>query len=49
MSQTLQIMEMGERIADLEKQLTYAKNIIKDLLDNSDEYCRQRAFDFIKE
>ena len=31
------------------KQLNEAKNIIKDLLNNSDEYCRQRAFDFIKE
>lgn len=30
-------------------QLTYAKTIIKDLLDNSDEYARQRAEDFLKE
>jgi hypothetical protein len=27
--------------------LNYAKAIIKDLLDNSDEYTRQRAIDFI--
>lgn len=27
----------------------YAKSIIKDLLDNSDEYCRQRAYDFLGE
>jgi hypothetical protein len=30
-------------------KLNYAKNIIKDLLDNSDEYARQRAIDFLKE
>ncbi len=29
--------------------LNYAKAIIKDLLDNSDEYVRQRAIDFLKE
>lgn len=27
----------------------YAKTIIQDLLDNSDEYARQRAMDFLKE
>lgn len=27
----------------------YAKVIIQDLLDNSDEYARQRAYDFLKE
>lgn len=26
----------------------YAKTIIKDLLDNSDEYARQRAMDFLE-
>lgn len=30
-------------------QLTYAKTIIQDLLDNTDEYARQRAEDFLKE
>ena len=30
-------------------KLNYAKTIIKDLLDNSDEYARQRAIDFLKE
>lgn len=30
-------------------QLTYAKTIIQDLLDNTDEYARQRAIDFLKE
>ena len=30
-------------------QLTYAKTIIQDLLDNTDEYARQRAKDFLKE
>ena len=31
------------------EQLEYAKTIIKDLLDNSDEYARQRAMDFLEE
>ena len=31
------------------KQLEYAKTIIQDLLDNSDEYARQRAMDFLEE
>lgn len=30
-------------------KMNYAKAIIKDLLDNSDEYARQRAIDFLKE
>ena len=30
-------------------QLTKAKTIIQDLLDNTDEYARQRAEDFLKE
>lgn len=30
-------------------QLTYAKTIIQDLLENTDEYARQRAEDFLKE
>ena len=33
----------------LAKDLIFAKTIIKDLLDNSDEYTRQRAMDFLKE
>ena len=33
----------------VEEQLEYAKTIIQDLLDNSDEYARQRAVDFLKE
>lgn len=32
-----------------DKQLTYAKTIIQDLLDNTDESARQRAEDFLKE
>ena len=32
----------------VEEQLEYAKTIIQDLLDNSDEYARQRAIDFLK-
>lgn len=35
--------------AETWKKLTYAKTIIQDLLDNSDEYARQRAIDFLKE
>lgn len=27
----------------------YAKTVIQDLLNNSDEYARQRAMDFLKE
>ena len=29
-------------------KMNYVKSIIKDLLDNSDEYARQRAEDFLK-
>ena len=31
------------------KAKEYAKTIIQDLLDNSDEYARQRAMDFLEE
>lgn len=31
------------------ERLTYAKTIIQDLLENTDEYARQRAIDFLKE
>ena len=34
---------------ELKEKLNYAKEIIKDLLDNSDEYAKQRAIDFLKE
>lgn len=33
---------------NVEEQLEYAKTIIQDLLDNSDEYARQRAMDFLE-
>jgi len=33
----------------VEEQLEYAKTIIQDLLDNSGEYARQRAMDFLEE
>lgn len=33
----------------VEEQLECAKTIIQDLLDNSDEYARQRAIDFLEE
>lgn len=31
-----------------EKENAYAKTIIQDLLNNSDEYARQRAIDYLK-
>lgn len=37
------------KTTSVEEQLEYAKTIIQDLLDNSDEYARQRAMDFLKE
>ena len=33
----------------VEEQLECARTIIKDLLDNSDEYARERAINFLKE
>ena len=41
--------DLKKVIAELEKNNEYAKSIIKALLDNSDEYARQRAIDFLKE
>ena len=37
------------KIKSVEEQLEYAKTIIQDLLDNSDEYARERAINFLKE
>ena len=42
-------MDFGESLDECAKELEYAKTIIQDLLDNSDEYARQRAIDFLKE
>lgn len=42
-------MDFGENLDECAKELEYAKTIIQDLLDNSDEYARQRAIDFLKE
>ena len=36
-------------LEDTTDKFTYAKTIIQDLLDNTDEYVRQRAEDFLKE
>lgn len=36
------------KTVSIEEQLEYAKTIIQDLLDNSDEYARQRAMDFLE-
>lgn len=38
-----------KEVIKLEKEIEYAKTIIQDLLDNSDEYARQRAMDFLEE
>ena len=35
-------------VADFNKAKEYAKTIIQDLLNNSDEYARQRAMDFLR-
>lgn len=43
------ISEAGKACAMLNEKLTEAKNIIQDLLSNSDEYARQRAMDYLKE
>ena len=34
---------------ELTERLAYAKSIIQDLLNNSDEYAKQRARDFLEE
>lgn len=36
-------------LEDTTDKLTYTKTIIQDLLDNTDEYARQKAEDFLKE
>ena len=36
-------------IGEQKLKINYAKTIIQDLLDNSDEYARQRAIDFLME
>jgi hypothetical protein len=42
-------MELFMQNNQFAEQLEYAKTIIQDLLDNSDEYARQRAMDFLEE
>ena len=42
-------MDFGENLDECSTKLEYAKAIIQDLLNNSDEYARQRAMDFLKE
>ena len=39
----------NDLINSLRGDIDYAKTIIRDLLNNSDEYARQRAMDFLKE
>ena len=41
--------DFGTNLDECSEKLDYAMTIIKDLLDNSDEYARQRAMDFLKE
>lgn len=43
-----EIMEYFKRIENLEKDNAYVKTIIQDLLDNSNEYARERALNFLK-
>lgn len=38
-----------KRVTELEHENEYARSLIRSLLDNSDEYARQRAEDFMKE
>lgn len=45
----LTIKQLKDQLIEKDKQIDYAKSIIKSLLDNSDEYAEQRARDFIKE
>ena len=40
---------LEEELTEKDKQIDYAKSIIKSLLDNSDEYAEQRAREFLKE
>lgn len=40
--------EWSNRIEELKTDLKYAKAVIKDLLNNSHEYAKQNAEDFIK-
>ncbi len=50
MSPYFDLFQIGfEEGENQNKKLDYAKTIIQDLLSNSDEYARQRAFDFLKE
>lgn len=48
---SLAIAEENEKAKtrSVEEQLEYAKSIVQDLLDNSDEYARERAINFLKE
>lgn len=39
----------NDLINSLRVDIDYAKTIIQDLLNNSDEYARQRVMDFLKE
>lgn len=41
--------KVDESCKEYADKMNYAKAIIKDLLDNSDEYAKQRASDFLKE
>ncbi len=42
-------MDFGENLDECSEEREYAKIIIQELLNNSDEYARQRAMDFLKE
>lgn len=40
---------LQNELTEKDKQIDYAKSIIKSLLDNSDEYARERAEQFLSE
>lgn len=42
-------MDFGENLDECATELEYAKTNIQDLLDNSDEYARERAINFLRE
>lgn len=42
-------MDFGENLDECATELEYAKTIIQNLFDNSDEYARERAINFLKE
>lgn len=42
------VVELEKKNAELKDNLAYAKAVMRELLDNSSEYARQRAMDFLE-